>query len=122
MESRLDPVALVEGFNRALNARDLQAMMACMTVDCVFENTHPPPDGTRYEGQGAVREFWERFFVSASETRIEAEELVGFADRVIMRWVYTWTGLRGETDHIRGVDLFRVRDGLIAEKLSYVKG
>ncbi|MBS1243923.1 MAG: hypothetical protein H6R41_460, partial [Deltaproteobacteria bacterium] len=24
--------------------------------------------------------------------------------------------------HIRGVDVFRVRDGKVAEKLSYVKG
>ena len=24
--------------------------------------------------------------------------------------------------HVRGVDIFTVRDGLVAEKLSYVKG
>ena len=28
----------------------------------------------------------------------------------------------GTKGHVRGVDVFRVKDGLISEKLSYVKG
>ena len=28
----------------------------------------------------------------------------------------------GTPGHVRGVDVFRVRDGKVAEKLSYVKG
>jgi hypothetical protein len=32
-------------------------------------------------------------------------------------WCYSWDG-----GHVRGVDMFRVRDGKVAEKLSYVKG
>jgi hypothetical protein len=28
----------------------------------------------------------------------------------------------GKPGHVRGVDIFRVRDGKLAEKLSYVKG
>lgn len=122
MSAQLDALSLVRQFNDALNMRDLDAMIRLMTSDCVFENTHPPPDGARYEGQAAVREFWERFFLGASETRIEVEEIFAANDRVVMRWVYTWTGPLGDAGHIRGVDLYRVRDGLIAEKLSYVKG
>jgi ketosteroid isomerase-like protein len=117
-----DPVSLVRQFNDALNARDVDAMMSLMTTDCVFENTHPPPDGTRYQGQATVREFWERFFLGASGTRIEVEEVFAAEGRVVMRWVYTWIGPLGDTGHIRGIDLYRIRDGLIAEKLSYVKG
>ena len=36
---------------------------------------------------------------------------------VVVRWRYTW----GD-GHVRGVDVFTVRDGLVAEKLAYVKG
>jgi hypothetical protein len=36
---------------------------------------------------------------------------------VTQRWRYSWTG-----GHVRGVDLFTVRDGLVAVKCSYVKG
>lgn len=117
-----DEMTLVRRFNDALNARDLDEMMGLMTPDCVFENTHPPPDGARYEGQAEVREFWTRFFLSASETRIEVEELFAAGERVIMRWVYTWADPLGGTGHIRGIDVYRFRDGLISEKLSYVKG
>jgi hypothetical protein len=35
----------------------------------------------------------------------------------VVRWRYAW----GD-GHVRGVDVFRVRGGLVAEKLSYVKG
>lgn len=122
MYSEQDCVDLVVRFNDALNMRDLDAVMRLMTPDCVFENTHPSPDGTRYEGQPAVREFWERFFAGASETRIEIEEIFAADQRVIMRWIYTWRGPLGDTGHIRGIDLYTLRDGIIAEKLSYVKG
>jgi ketosteroid isomerase-like protein len=43
-------------------------------------------------------------------------------DRAIVRWVHRWVREDGRWGHVRGVDLFRVRDGRVAEKLSYVKG
>jgi hypothetical protein len=38
-------------------------------------------------------------------------------DRVVQLWRYSWHG-----GHVRGVDVFRVRGGKVAEKLLYVKG
>jgi len=113
---------LILRFNDALNARDLETMMALQTEDCVFENTYPPPDGARYAGQSAVRGFWEDFFHSSAESYIEVEEIFALGERVVMRWVYRWGDETGLAGHIRGVDLYRLQDGLIAEKLSYVKG
>ena len=117
-----DALAVVQRFHQALNARDLEGMLACLTDDTVFENTHPAPDGTRYEGRTAVRSFWEGFLAGSSAVRIEAQEIFAAGDRCVMRWVYTWVDARGVEGHIRGVDLYRVRGRLIAEKLSYVKG
>lgn len=108
---------LLERFNRALNAHDVAAMMALMSDDCVFENTYPPPDGERLEGQAAVADFWRRFFAGAPAANLRIEELVAIEDRAFGRWVYHW----GE-GHVRGVDVFRMAGGKIAEKLSYVKG
>jgi ketosteroid isomerase-like protein len=93
-------------------------MMALMTDDCVFENTSPSPDGERYAGQAAVRAFWARFFEESPGARFEAEELFAGGDRCVVRWTYRW----GDDGHVRGVDVFRVRDGKVAEKLAYVKG
>jgi hypothetical protein len=39
-----------------------------------------------------------------------------------MRWRYSWVDIEGQKGHVRGVDIFRVRNGSIREKLSYVKG
>lgn len=119
---RSQSLSVVIRFNDALNARDVDAMLRLMTEDCVFENTYPPPDGTRYVGQAAVRAFWEDFMRGSSEARFEIEEIFDAADRVVMRWTYHWIDLQGQAGHMRGVDVYTVRDGLIAEKLSYVKG
>ena len=96
--------------------------MAAMTDDCVFESTYPPPDGQRFEGQEAVRAAWEDLFRSSPDATFETEELFVVDDRCTARWIYRYTGVDGTTHHIRGVDVFRVRDGKVAEKLSYVKG
>jgi len=114
--------AVIERFNEAFNRHDVEEVMALMTEDCVFESTNPPPDGPRYEGQKAVREFWERFFKSSPRAHFETEEMFAAGDRCVVRWVYRWVDQVEKAGHVRGVDVFRVRDGKVAEKLSYVKG
>lgn len=111
----------VERFNDAIERQDVNAVMAAMTDDCVFENTYPPPDGSRHEGQHAVRAAWREFFDSSPSARFETEEMLVAGDRCVVRWVYHWDSDDG-AGHVRGVDVFRVRDGKVAEKLSYVKG
>lgn len=121
-------ILTVVKFNDALNAADVNTMMALMTEDCVFENTYPAPDGARFEGQAAVRAFWQGFFAETGSAHIEAEEIFGAGGpsgegrRVVMRWRYDWMDEHGQPGHIRGVDIYRLSGGLIAEKLSYVKG
>jgi ketosteroid isomerase-like protein len=117
-----DLIQIVIKFNEALNARDIDGMMALLSEDSVFENTFPAPDGERYSGKARVREFWLDFFHSSSSARIEAEELFAMRDRCVMRWTYHWSDPEGNAGHIRGVDIYRILDGLIAEKFSYVKG
>ena len=109
-------------FNDAFCRHDVDSVMRTMTEDCVFENTCPPPDGERYQGQGPVRGFWERFFRSSPDAIFETEETFAAGDRCVVRWLYRWVDGEGKPGHIRGVDVFRVRDGKVAEKLSYVKG
>jgi uncharacterized protein (TIGR03086 family) len=106
-------------FGAAFDRGDVDAVMAAMTTDCVFEST-APPDGQRHEGQEAVQQAWTDFFTASRGAQFETEELIVSDDRAIARWRYTWAP--GSNGHVRGIDLFRVRDGLVAEKLSYVKG
>jgi len=115
-------LAAIERFNEAFGRHDVDGVMRAMTDDCVFENTWPPPDGERHVGQEAVCGFWERFFRSSTNAAFEPEEIFSSGDRCVVRWLYGWTGKDGSPGHIRGVDIFRVRDGKVAEKLSYAKG
>jgi ketosteroid isomerase-like protein len=112
----------IDVFNDAFNTHDVAAVMALMTDDVVFENTSPAPDGERYQGQAAVAAFWAGLFVSTPSALFTAEEAFAAGDRATVRWRYAWTNPDGSEGHVRGVDVFRVRDGKVAEKLSYVKG
>ena len=111
-----DARAAVERFGRAFDAKDVDAVMAAMTPDCVFEDTGPP-DGGRHVGEAAVRAAWEKLFATSPDATFTTEEIFAAGDRVVARWRYDY----GD-GHVRGVDVFTVRDGLVAEKLSYVKG
>ena len=129
MKSAPDPLGgtkaaleAIERFNDAFGRHDVDGVMKAMTDDCVFENTCPPPDGERYEGKESVRESFERFFRSSPTAVFETEEIFAAGDRCVVRWLYRWVGESGMPGHIRGVDVFRVRGGKVAEKLSYVKG
>lgn len=113
---------VVRRFDESFGRHDANGVMALMTEDCVFENTCPPPDGERHVGQAAVRRFWERFFRETPSAAFETEEVFAAGSRCVARWVYRWRNADGSPGHVRGVDVFRVRDGRVAEKLSYVKG
>jgi hypothetical protein len=115
-------IRVVLEFNEAFNRHDVEGMMRLMSDDCVFENTSPAPDGTLYSGKVAVTQFWQDFFRDSPHAHIDVEEIFGLGMRCIMRWRYTWIDGSGKPGHVRGVDIFLVKNGLIAEKLSYVKG
>jgi uncharacterized protein (TIGR03086 family) len=101
---------------------DVDAIMAQMTDDCVFESTSPAPDGGRFEGADAVREQWRKLFAETPDPLFETEETSVAGDRAVVRWRFSWASGDGSRGHVRGVDVLRLRDGKVAEKLSYVKG
>ena len=114
---------VVRRFGAAWEAWDLDAIMALMADDAVFESTGPAPDGRRVEGAAAIRAEWEAMFRGdAGRRRSPSRRRSSSGDRATARWVFSWTNDDGSAGHVRGADVIRVRDGLVAEKLSYVKG
>ncbi|TIC79244.1 TIGR03086 family protein [Nocardioides sp. GY 10113] len=106
-------------FNAAFGAADLETALALVTDDIVFEATSPAPDGQRWEGREAVRAAWAEVMGTPGMTFTEEESFVA-GDRGVVRWRYAWAG--SDPGHVRGTDVLRFRDGLVSEKLSYVKG
>ncbi len=115
-------LATIDRFNEAFNRQDVPAVMALMTDDCLFEGTNPAPDGQYYHGQAPVKAFWTELFNSTAHSNFESEEILAWGDRGVVRWIYRWVGKDGTPGHVRGIDLFKVAGGKVAEKLSYVKG
>ncbi len=112
---------VIDRFNEAFNQHDVETLAGLLTDDTVFEGTAPAPDGHRIVGKAAVVAFWREWFTRNAGAVFESEEMFVHGDRAVVRWVYR--KLRdGRPWHLRGIDVFTVRDGKIAAKLAYVKG
>jgi ketosteroid isomerase-like protein len=113
-------VDVITRFENGFNARDVDALMADMTDDCVFEHIAPATAGIgRHEGQAAVRAVWESLESHYPGYTFENDDIFGVGDRGVCRWVMRWRQPDGSEGLIRGADVFRLRDGKIAEKLMY---
>jgi ketosteroid isomerase-like protein len=113
---------VLDRFAKAWEAWDLDAIMECLADDAVFESTGPAPDGVRVEGAGAIRAAWQEMFDNTTDPKFRFEEAFDAGNRAAARWRFSWRNADGSPGHVRGVDVLRVRDGLVVEKLSYVKG
>ena len=113
----------VLAFAKAFNRHDVAEMIQLMSGDCVMEAASPAPDGLVYSGQAAITQFWEDFFCDSPEAHIEVEEVSGIGLRCILRWRGKLGRLSRGKETCPGCgDIFRVENGLIRERLSYIKG
>ena len=106
-------------FNAAFLKHDPALLEDLVAEDCIIENTVPAPDGARYEGRAACLGLWGQI-ATMPGAWFESEGVEVWDDRAILRWRFHWG--EGPADHVRGVNLMRVRDGLIVEAQGYVKG
>ena len=112
---------IIDRFGETFSRHDADGLAALLTEDTVFEDTSPAPDGRRIEGRAAVVEFWRGWFARNPDASFETEEIIVYGKRAVVRWVYRKMR-NGQPWHLRGVDIFAVRDGRVAAKLAYVKG
>ena len=121
--SRLEAgIRIVLAFNEAFNRHDVAGMMQLMSDECLLEHSTPAPDGTVCQGKDAITQFWQTFFHESPHAHMEVEEIFGLGMRCVMRWRCEWVDAAGEKQHVRGVDIFQVKNGFISEKLTYSKG
>ena len=102
-------------FTAAWDAHELEATLDLVTEDCVFESARPDAVGARIVGRAALREAWQASFANPSG-EFEVEDTIVAGDRVVQLWRFV-----SNDRVVRGVDVLRVRDGLVAEKFGYVK-
>lgn len=108
----------VRRFIAAFLQRDPAAIGDLVAPDCVMEGMQPAPDGARVEGYADNVAVWQAM-VSDTSGAFESEDVVVCGDRAIQRWRYRYGPQAAES--LRGVTLFLVRDGKIAEAFAYAK-
>jgi ketosteroid isomerase-like protein len=96
-------------------------MLALLSPDAVFESFGPAPDGQVLAGQAAIAQYWRNFFQVAPQARFESEDAFGLGEHAILRWRYHDEVPDGSSQYVRGIDLFRVREGAICELRMYAK-
>lgn len=113
-------LALVKRFEDSFNRHDPDGLMADMTEDCVFEHVAPEGKGIgRHEGQAAVRAVWAALPEQFPGYRFSTEDIFATDDRCAYRWLLHWNLPDGGQGELRGIDVYTVRDGKIAEKYTY---
>ncbi len=110
---------VIHRFNDAFQRHDGSVFADLVAEDCVIENTTPAPDGARCEGRTACVELW-RGIATAPDIRFDLEDVIVADDRATILWKL-WRGA-DPLNAVRGVNLMRVREGLIVEARGYVKG
>jgi ketosteroid isomerase-like protein len=109
---------IMQRFNKAFIQHDGSLLDGMIAEDCVMESVEPAPDGTRVVGLKACLEFWQNL-ANNRDGQFADEEIVAIGERAIIRWRYRFGPELSKS--VRGVNVMRVRDGLIVEALGYVK-
>lgn len=110
---------VIDRFNDVFQHHDSSALPELVAEDCILENTQPAPNGSRHVGREACVALWSGI-ATAAGTHFDLEDVFVAGNRAIIRWRLWWG--EQENDSVRGVNLMRVRDGLIVEAMGYVKG
>jgi steroid delta-isomerase-like uncharacterized protein len=115
-------IDVLQDFADAWNRHDIDALMAFMAEDCVFEaSAGPDISGTRFVGRDAVRAgFAEVWAIFPDAHWSNARHFICGA-RGVSEWIFTGTRADGTRVEVHGCDLFTFEGGKIALKNSYRK-
>jgi ketosteroid isomerase-like protein len=106
---------LIGRYNDAWNSQDLDTIHTLHHPEIVFDN-HTA--GERAEGADAVREHIGRIFANNPDMRFTTRSLQAGEDFAVCEWTLNVTK-DGRSLEWDGVDVFPLRDGLIARKDVY---
>jgi ketosteroid isomerase-like protein len=113
------PAAAVERLLAAINAHDLEAMVACFADDYVNEWPAHPQRGFR--GSEQVRRNWSQIFAGVPDLRARLPRMVVDGDTVWTEWDLSGTRRDGAAHLMRGVSIFGVAEGRLAWVRFYLE-
>jgi ketosteroid isomerase-like protein len=117
-DTSLDTSRVITEFNAAFVQHDPDRLAPLVGEQCVMEAVQPAPSGARYEGRAACLDFW-RTLAADPTSQFEPEDVIVAGDRATICWSYRFGP--AHNDYVRGVNVMRIRDGVIVEALGYTK-
>ena len=114
MESDTDqhPRTIVERLMVAINAHDLDGVVACFADD--VESHHPAHPSRSFRGTDRVRSNWRRILGGVPDLRANLVSCVVDGPSAWTEWIWNGTREDGGRFEMRGVTIQVVRDGAIA--------
>ena len=113
------PATVVERLLAAINAHDLEAMVACFADDYLNEWPAHPQRGFR--GSEQVRRNWSQIFAGVPDLRARLPRMVVDGDTVWAEWDLSGTRRDGAAHLMRGVSIFGVAGGRLAWVRFYLE-
>jgi ketosteroid isomerase-like protein len=110
---------VVDRLIAALNAHDLEAAAALMHED--YHSEQPAHPGRAFVGRAQMHANWKTILEGIPDFHAELIRSVDDGDTTWSEW--SWSGHRAEGQdlQVRGVTLFKVRDGKIASGRLYME-
>jgi ketosteroid isomerase-like protein len=113
------PAGLVHRLTQAINAHDLEAMVACFAPD--YRNETPVHPSRGFIGRDQVRRNWEQIFAFIPDLTAEILRLAVHDDVVWTEMEHRGTRRDGSSHLMRGVAIFGVRDSMAAWVRFYLE-
>jgi hypothetical protein len=117
-DTDLDTDRVINEFNAAFVQHDPDRLSLLVGEQCVMEAVQPAPSGARYEGRAACLDFWQTLAADLT-SQFEPEDVIVAGGRATICWSYRFGPALN--DYVRGVNVMRIRDGVIVEALGYAK-
>lgn len=112
---------LLDRFSDAWTAADIDALMDCVTDDCVYSASVGPEPGRTYRGREEVRRgFLAMLHHDRGRERHGGSTLV-HGNVAVAEWAFKETTADGGSRLIRGCDIFELADGKIRKKDAFRK-
>jgi ketosteroid isomerase-like protein len=97
---------------QAMNAHDLEALLACFHDD--YRSEQPAHPARTFTGRNQVRQNWSKLFESIPDFRAELLRVAVAANEEWAECIWRWTKEDGTPLEELGVSIFGTRDGRIA--------
>lgn len=110
---------LVRRLEAAVNAHDLEAVVACFAAE--YRNETPLHPERDFIGREQVRRNWEQIFSFIPDVRADLTKHAADGDTVWSEWEHRGTRRDGTAHLMRGVVIFGVEDGRAAWARFYLE-